>query len=53
MENLTKVTGLSENKIKALYLSSIETLVKFGASEEQARKITQESMTTAINNQLK
>lgn len=43
MKNLELTTGKTEKEIKALYLSAIETLVDFGATEEQAREIVKET----------
>lgn len=43
MTTLELKTGKTEKEIKALYLSAIETLVDFGATEEQARKIVKET----------
>lgn len=43
MKNLTTATGKTEKEIKALYLSAVETLVDFGATEEQAREIVKET----------
>ena len=44
MRNLTTLTGKSEIEIKAIYLSAIETLVGFGATNAQARKLTQQAL---------
>lgn len=44
MKNLTKVTGLTENEIKAMYLNAITVAKSFGFTEEEAREITQESV---------
>ena len=43
MTTLTTVTGRTEKEIKALYLSAIEILVDFGATESQAREMVQET----------
>jgi len=43
MKNLELTTARTKKEIKALYLSAIETLVDFGATEEQAREIVKET----------
>jgi len=48
MKNLTTVTGKTEKEIKALYLSAIETLVDFGATEEQAREMVKETFKETV-----
>lgn len=48
MKNLTTLTGKSVNEIKALYLSAIETLVDFGATEAQAREMVKETFKETV-----
>ena len=43
MTILKAKTGKTEKEIKALYLSAIETLVDFGATEDKAREIVKET----------
>lgn len=48
MKNLTAVTGKTEKEIKAFYLAAIETLVDFGATEDQAREMVKETFKETI-----
>jgi hypothetical protein len=48
MENLIKVTGKTEKEVKALYLSAIEMLVDFRATEGQARKMVKETFKETV-----
>jgi hypothetical protein len=49
MKNLTAITGKTQEEIKALYLSAIETLVDFGATEEQARGIVRDTFNEVLD----
>ena len=42
MKNLTAAIGKTEEEIKALYLSAIDTLIAFGMQEPEARKTVRE-----------
>ena len=48
MKTLENKTNKTSEEIKALYLSAIETLVDFGATEEQARKMVQETFKETV-----
>jgi len=48
MTTLQNVTGKTEKEIKTIYTSAIETLVGFGATEEQARKIVKETFRETV-----
>lgn len=42
MTKVSELTGKTEKEIIAIYEASIETLIKFGCQEPEARKITRE-----------
>lgn len=48
MKNLENLTGKSANEVKAFYLAAIETLVDFGATEEQAREMVKETFRETV-----
>jgi hypothetical protein len=49
MTTLTNATGRTENEIKALYLSAIETLVDFGMNEVEAREMVKETFRETLS----
>ena len=49
MKNLNTITGKTEQEIKAIYLSAIEMLVDFGATEQEAREMVQGSFRDTLN----
>ena len=42
MKNLQDLTGKTEQEIKAIYTSAIDTLIAFGMQEPEARKTVRE-----------
>jgi hypothetical protein len=41
--NLENKTGETTEELKNIYLSAIDTLISFGATKEEAKKIVQET----------
>ena len=48
MEATTTITGKTQKELKSIYLSAIETLVDFGATEKEARKIVKQTFKESV-----
>lgn len=44
METLKNTTGKTRTELESIYIESVNMMVKFGATKEQARKIAKQTL---------